>query len=185
LIPDSNKIPKVVFPLLYTWTAYYLVQYYQASYISSHINAGGQIYNWWRTIAVALIGLAVTFISIVVTVYFSDEITNPETVSIYGAAENEIHFNNNNISYIEIGKLGEAFEEIDFFSDENKKFVYVKKIKNDYEISISCNKKVINNPDIIEAFSKMRIEMQKRFPKNKLIFNLVVDRLDNIIKRIK
>jgi hypothetical protein len=72
LIPESDKIPHVVFPLLYTWAIYYLVRHFQGSFISSHISTGGQVYNWGRIIAVSLIGLAITFIAIFGIFYLTD-----------------------------------------------------------------------------------------------------------------
>ncbi len=46
LIPDSVKIPNVVFPLIYSWIASYLVQHYQGGQIDGYITSGGETYNW-------------------------------------------------------------------------------------------------------------------------------------------
>ena len=62
LIPDNVKVPNQIIPLIYTFIAYQFVQIYQKAKITTHINAGGQVYSWWRTIGVALIGLLITFI---------------------------------------------------------------------------------------------------------------------------
>ncbi len=68
LIPDSVNVPKYIIPLVYSWIAYYLVQKYQGSQIDAHLGAGGQAYNWWRVLAVGLIGTVVTLIPIVILV---------------------------------------------------------------------------------------------------------------------
>jgi ABC-type phosphate/phosphonate transport system permease subunit len=62
LIPDNVKVPNQIIPLIYTFIAYQFVQIYQKAKITTHINAGGQVYSWWRTIGVALIGLLITVI---------------------------------------------------------------------------------------------------------------------------
>ena len=62
LIPDTVKIPNQIIPLIYTLIAYQFVQIYQKTNIRTHINAGGQVYGWWRTIGVGLIGLLITVI---------------------------------------------------------------------------------------------------------------------------
>ena len=62
LIPDNVKVPNQIIPLIYTFIAYQFVQIYQKAKIMTHINAGGQVYSWWRTIGVALIGLLITVI---------------------------------------------------------------------------------------------------------------------------
>ena len=183
LIPDSVKIPRAVFPLLYTWATYYLVRHFQGSYISSHLSTGGQVYNWGRTITVSLIGLAVTFIAIVGILYITD--ANPEKVRTYGGANNEIHFDNRDISELESDELAEAFVANNFFGAENKKFVYVKKIRSNYEISISCDKEIVNNPGTTATLAQLRVDMQKKFPKNKIIFKMVADSLDNVVKRFE
>ncbi|HEY6914222.1 MAG TPA: hypothetical protein VI413_06050 [Paludibacter sp.] len=62
LIPDTVKIPNQIIPLIYTIIASQIVQVYQKAKITTHINAGGQVYSWWRTIGVGLIGLVITVI---------------------------------------------------------------------------------------------------------------------------
>ncbi|MBV5282950.1 MAG: hypothetical protein JZU53_11030 [Paludibacter sp.] len=62
LIHDNVKVPNQIIPLIYTLIAYQFVQIYQKAKIMTHINAGGQVYSWWRTIGVALIGLLITVI---------------------------------------------------------------------------------------------------------------------------
>jgi hypothetical protein len=71
LIPDIEKAPRQVIPLAYTLIAYYLVKHYQGENINLHINSGGEIYNWWRTLGVALIGLIITLIVLYVVFCFS------------------------------------------------------------------------------------------------------------------
>ena len=185
LMPNTNRSADYLVPLIYTWIAYYLVQHYQGTNITDHGNAGGQFYNWGRVIAVALIGLAITLIAIVAVVYVSDAITNSETVTTYGAAGSEVHFDNSNMSYIESDKIGEAFIAANFFGAEKKMFVYAKKVGNNFEISISCNEGVLNSPNTTSAFAKLRESIQKSFPQNTIIFVLVVGSLDNVVKRIE
>jgi len=185
LIPNNNRSGEYIVPLIYAWTAYSVAQYYQGSNITSHLNAGGQFYNWGRVIAVALIGLAITFIAIVAVVYISDKASSTETVKAYGTSGDEVHYDSTNLSGTESDKIGEAFIAVHFFGPGNKKSVYVKKVGSNYEISIACNKTVLTNPEIVPAFVQVRDLIQKQFPQNKIIFNLVVDSLDNVVKRIE
>ena len=185
LIPPNNRSGDYLVPLIYTWIAYYLVQHYQGTNITDHVNAGGQFYNWGRTIGIAFIGLAVILVAIVAVVYVSDTVTSTETVKTYGASGDEVHFDSANLSGTESDKIGEAFIAVHFFGPGNKKSVYVKKVGSNYEISIACNKTVLTNPEIVPAFVQVRDLIQKQFPQNKIIFNLVVDSLDNVVKRIE
>lgn len=60
LIPEDTKIPTQLFPLVYIVIASYLTKYFQEQKMNEHIKNGGKKFNWWRTIAVGLIGSAVT-----------------------------------------------------------------------------------------------------------------------------
>lgn len=66
LIPEDIDTPNSIIPILCTLTAYYLVQNFQGQNISSHINSDGQFFGWWRVVAVGMIGLALTLLSIVI-----------------------------------------------------------------------------------------------------------------------
>ena len=59
LIPDINKVPRLIIPLAYTAFAQMLVGKYQGAAIKKHIADGGQTYSVWRAVWVGLIGLAI------------------------------------------------------------------------------------------------------------------------------
>jgi hypothetical protein len=185
LIPGLDRGGRYIIPLAYTWTAYYLVTHYQGENISSHIKAGGQVYNWWRTLGIGLVGLVVTLIVVFSIVYFTDVATSTETTKTYGVMSNELHFDKSNISDAEVNKIADGLTKIAFFDDKIKKYAYVKKVGASYEISISCNKTIKDNADAIAFFDQLRSNMQKLYPVNKIVFNLVVDDLDNVVKRLE
>ncbi len=184
-LPSSNRSGEYLFPLIYAWIAYYLVQHYQGTNIDSHTKAGGQFYNWGRVILVAIIGLAITLVALFAVVFAADGIASTETVKTYGTAQSEIRYDKKNISATEVDKIGQAFVDIGFFATSNKFSVLAKKIGTSYEISIACNDKVKTNPEVATVFAQLRNQMQTKFPQNKIIFNLVIDNLDNVVKRIE
>jgi len=71
LIPGAAKIPTQIIPIAYTLMTYYLVKHFQGRQIIAHTNAGGQFYNWGRTIVIGLIGLAITLVIVIGVIYFS------------------------------------------------------------------------------------------------------------------
>ena len=130
LIPESVKIPNQIIPIIYTVIAYYLVQLYQGPKITAHINAGGRIYSWWRTIGVGLIGLAITIIPIFGIAYFSNTATNAViTTKTYSVMKHEIAFDKNNISESEVDKIADSFTKAAFFDQVAKKCVFAKKVE--------------------------------------------------------
>jgi len=185
LIPGNDRSGEFIMPLIYTWTAYYLVIHYQGANITSHINAGGQFYNWGRVILVAVIGLAILLAALFIIGYTAATITSNELIKTYGTAQSEVLFDKTNISATEVDKIGHAFVDNGLFASSTKIFTYAKKSGSNYEISISCNKTVTTNPQVAEAFTQLRTNMQKNFPQNKIIFNMVVGSLDNVVKRIE
>lgn len=65
LIPDNSKIPNGIIPLIYTGIAFYLFKHFQRQNIEIHIDSGGELFGWWRTIGIGLIGFVITMLIIV------------------------------------------------------------------------------------------------------------------------
>lgn len=185
-IPDSVKIPNQIIPIIYTFIAYQLVQLYQKGKINTHINEGGQIFSWWRTIGIATAGLLITIIPIFGYALLSDSTTTIGTdVKTYGIMNHEISYDQTNITDNEINSLADGFISTTFFDQSITKYVYVRKINQNYEISISCNNSVTSSAESLEPFIQLRNEMQRLFPNNKIIFNLIVENIDNVVKRLE
>jgi len=95
--------------------------------------------------------------------------------------KHEIAFDKNNISESEVNKIADGLTKTTFFDEAVTKYIYAKKVKSDFEIYISCDKSVTNNSEALQPFVQLRSELQTMFPDNKIVFNLVVDNLDNIV----
>lgn len=186
LIPDNIKIPNQIIPLIYTAIAYYLVQHFQGQNISAHLNSGGQLFSWWRTIVVGLIGLAITIIPIFGFALLSDATSSiGSDTKTYGVMKHEIAFDKNNISESEVNKIADGLITTTFFDEAVTKFVYAKKVNNNYELSISVVDGIANDGQALQSFIGLRTDLQTLFPNNKIIFKLVVDNLDNVVKTIE
>lgn len=181
LIPDSLKIPNFVIPLIYVSIASYLVNHFQGQKITAHIKSGGQIYSWWRTIGVALIGLAIIIIPIFSIVYFSDT----ETKKTYDVIGNTISFDKSNIQESETNKLAYGLAKTKFFDQASAKYVYAKKFGTSYALSISCSGIPEDDSAPVKWLVQVRKDMQTMFPSNKIIINLFVDDLHNVVKQIE
>ena len=186
LLIDTEEIPRQIIPLCYTAIAYFLVRHYQGTLINSHINSGGQTYSWWRTIGISLIGAVITFLPIFGIALISDTVKNAEiTTKTFGIIKHEISFDKSNISETEVDKLADGLTETTFFDQTVTKYVFAKKVGNNYEIYISCDNSVTSSSESLAPFVQLRDDMQTLFPNNKIIFNLVVDDLDNVVKRLE
>jgi len=186
ITPTSGKLPQVVFPLIYSWAAYGLAQQFQGKNINAYINSGEAIFSWWRLVGVSLLGCAITVILLFGVIYFSgDNLTAASQTKIYGVMKNEISFDKKNVSEREVDGIADGLTKCTFFDIAVKKEIYVKKVGTSYEISIPCTKDVTVSPDNLTAFVQLRNGMQKLYPQNKIIINLVVDSLDNVVKRLE
>ena len=59
LIPNIEKVPSYIIPIVYAVITQALVQKYQGAAIKSHIDKGGQTYSVWRAVWIGLVGLAI------------------------------------------------------------------------------------------------------------------------------
>lgn len=187
-VPENilDKIPNIVFPLIYMGIAAYCTKLYQEKLINEHIENGGEQFNWGRTIAISIIGISI-LLGAVFSTYFLTETANgrlTESTKTYGTIQHQIVYQNN-IDENEVDKIAEVFKKTTFFDDALTKYVYLEKINNNYEISISCNESVKDDVTASQPFVELRNNMQKFFPDNKIIFKLVVNSLDNVVKRIE
>lgn len=185
-IPDNINIPNIVFPLIYMGIAAYFTKKYQEKKINEHTQNGGEEFNWWRTIGISLLGCIAT-IAVILGLSFLNEAANgrlTESTKTYGTMKHEIAYQSN-INEAEVDKIAESFEKETFFDDSFTKYIYLEKIDNNYEISISCNELIKTDLTTYQSFVALRNNMQKDFPNHKLIFKLVVNNLDNVVKRIE
>jgi hypothetical protein len=58
-IPDVQKLPRYIIPIIYSGIAQYLVQRFQGNAIKEHIQQGGQVYSIWRAVWIGLVGLVI------------------------------------------------------------------------------------------------------------------------------
>ena len=77
LIPNIEKIPSYLIPLIYTGIAQLIIRRTQGNAIKEHIAKGGQVYSVWRALLIGLIGLGISF-AILYGIFL---LTNPETAA--------------------------------------------------------------------------------------------------------
>lgn len=183
--PNAEKLPRYIVPIIFAGITYWIIQYYQGNDIKAHVQAGGGVYSRWRAALVGLIGAIVTLVVLLGVVYAvgTNDIPNG-TTKTYGTIKNQITYEKS-IPETEIDKLAAALTQVTFFDESVAKEVYVKKIGDAYQISISCNASAKGNNEALKYFTQVKTDLQKLYPKNKIVIFLVVDSLDNIIQKIE
>jgi hypothetical protein len=115
--------------------------------------------------------------------YINEEVSR-ETGK-YGAMQHEIDYDKNNVSETEVNKIASAFTSAGFFDNTVTKYVYLDKADNRYELFISCHSSICDSEEDIAAYTQLRSDLQALIPENKIILFLVVDSIDNVVKRIE
>ena len=184
ITPDNFPAP--IIPLIYTAIAYYLVRHFQGQDIDSHLDLGGKLFSWGRTIVVGIIGTAITLIVIFGLVFLSDTVANNSvSTNTYGIMKHEIAYDKSNITEEEVNLIADGLIKTSFFDGAVTKYVFAKKVDTKYELSLSVVAGLEKDNKALQPFEDLRIDMQSLFPNNKIIFNLVVDNLDNVVKRFE
>ncbi|WP_343694909.1 hypothetical protein [Flavobacterium sp.] len=57
-IPENINIPNIIFPIIYTGIASFIIKKYQEKDIKKHLENGGETFGGWRTVLIGLISLA-------------------------------------------------------------------------------------------------------------------------------
>jgi len=186
MIPENSKIPNQMIPLIYTGIAYYLVQHFQGQQIAAHNNLGGQLFSWWRTILVGIIGLTITVIPIFGFYFLSNKIDSASiSTKTFGIKKHEISFDKSNISEREVDNIANGLTKTFFFDDAQQKITCVKKVGNTYEVTIPIIDGISTDNQAMQPFFGLRTDLQTLFPNNKIVLNLVEDNFDNVVKRIE
>jgi hypothetical protein len=143
------------------------------------------MFSGWRALGISLIGVVITVLPLFIVALSIENDGVGDTTRTYGAMKHEISFNADNISETEIDKLADAFTESIFFDDAVTKYVYVEKKENNYELFISCDPSVTEDKDAYLPFIQLKNDVAKFFSNNKIVLNLVVDDISNVVRRIE
>jgi hypothetical protein len=185
LLLNVERVPGLLVPLIYTLAAYIFFRIYQEDKTKTHVRAGGEFFGWGKTTLVALVSLLISLAFILPFAYFAGDFSETATVKTYGRLKHDISFEKANISETEVNGIAEALTKTSFFDNEKTKSVDVKKVGTSYELNLYCNDSIKTNREAIDYFRTLQTDVQKSFPDNKIIFNLVVETPENVVKRLE
>ncbi len=136
------------------------MQKFQGANIAAHINAGGELHSSGRSLAVGIVSLIITFTVGFIILFMIDYGKATDTIKTYGVMKHSIVFDKNNISENDVNKIAEGLTKTNYFDESSTKYVYVKKVNDSFEISISFIDPVENNPEVIKYYVQLRNELQ-------------------------
>jgi hypothetical protein len=183
--PFFDRVPFVVFPLIYAWIFHFVVRATMGEKIEAHFGHGGARVSIGKIILVGVIGAIPTLIlafgiGFLYTAAFDDTVTKT-----FGTLKHEVQYQKRNITEEEVDRIGKALTDAGYFDSEQQKFVDIKKDNEKYEFFLYCNESIKNDPGVYGPYTGLRYDIQKQFPANKIIFNLVIGTPDNVVKRFE
>jgi hypothetical protein len=189
LIPFIDKVPPIAFSAAALVVIHQMINYYLAKRMEAHFYAGGKKTGIGKIILVCVIALILTVSLAIVGVFYftpSSFTSSPNVVTKnYGTLKHEIAYDPGNITVEEVNLIAGALTKGTYFDREIKKTVDVTKEDGRYELFLYCADSVRNNSEVFEIFADLRNDVQKSFPDNKIVINLVVDTQDNVVKRLE
>ena len=72
-IPESVKIPNIVYNLVFAMVALFFVQKYQGKQLKQHVEDGGAVYSNWRAAGIGLLCMVVTVILLLGAYYLVEQ----------------------------------------------------------------------------------------------------------------
>lgn len=184
-MPDTAG-SRFLLPLCNAIIAYIGTQHLQGKNIANHIQEAKPKFGWGRSLLTSLIGAIVTIAVALPLLLLVENLNNNLVSKTFGEIENTIEYDPDNISANSIDSLGKMLTQIYFFDDYQQKYVYVKKLNNSYNLYIPVvDKEVIKDFDFDRELRIFKADLQALYPKNRIIFNIVVDDIDNVLKKLE
>lgn len=66
------EIPPYLVPLTYVLLAYFFVKRFQKNNIDAHVDAAGELFNWWKVVRIILLCFFITIVVMIIVVLFLD-----------------------------------------------------------------------------------------------------------------
>jgi len=183
-IPVLDRLPNFVFYALQIGLVLGITRGYLLNDMTQHIAAGKAVYGWGNTIIVAIISMVITLVPILAFLYLGPGSFDRTTTRSYGKLKHEIVFDSGNITELEVGRIASALTSAGFFDEEMQKTVDAEKSNDRFIITMYCNE-TARDPEFIELSKTLRSDVQKLFPANPIVIDLVIGTPENRITRLE
>ncbi len=183
-IPALDRVPNIAFYGLQVGLTIGAIRGYLTTDIYDHINANKPVCGWGNTILVAVISGILTLGPLIGLAYVSPGTFDNSTTRYYGKLKHEIVFDPANISEAEVERIASALTSTNFFDTEMQKTVDVEKSDHRFIITLYCTEEA-RAPEWIDFHKNFHSDLQKFFPANPIVIDMVVGTPDNRIARLE
>lgn len=183
-IPLLDQIPNAVFHGLQVGVALGAIRAYLPTDITADVESKKGVYGWGNTLFIGFISLILTLVPLVAFIYLSPATFDTTTTRYYGTLKHEIVFDQSNLTESEVGRIAAALTSTAYFDEEVKKSVYAAKSSSRYIITVYCTEEA-RSAEVIDLYKGLRYDLQKSFPANPIVVDMVVETPDDRIARLE
>ncbi len=109
---------------------------------------------------------------------------NQRIARYYGPLKHEVVFDPSNLTNAEVDQIGYALNSAGFFDDVQTKSVDAEKTDERFIITIYSNESA-RDTEFLELCKTLRSDVQKSFPTNPIVIDVVIDTPQNRIARLE
>jgi len=183
LILTVDSIPSYFIPALHLGITFGVIQGYLSESIHAYLAASKPVYGWTNTI---LISIAAAAVSVGVIVLPTLLVPGAEPITkYYGDLRHEIKYDPENLSEIEIDRLAGSLTQAGYFDEVQPKTIDASKSGERYVLNLYCNETIRTDPQAKTPFEELRSDVQRSFPHNPIVFDLVIGTPENRVTRLE
>lgn len=182
-VTTLDRIPNVVFWAVQMGLTFGLYRAYLARPVEEHLNEGNSEFGWGNTIAIALSSLVLTLGILFAILYFNGAFSGA-SVKYFGTLRHEVAYDEKNVTPGEVDEIGAALTGAGFFDQELPKTVDVAKDGDRLILNMYCSE-TARDPEFIQLVRGLREDVQRSFPTNPIVIDLVIGTPENRIARVE
>ena len=161
-LPDeiADKIPNMIFTALYTGVVFIFYQPYLAEKINEKIVESDNKMSNWNVAGLTLLGFIFNMIIIFGIAFY--EPAFPGEKITFGQLNNEVFYDNESVSEIEVKKTGEVLTEFGYFQDDYQLSVRIERKLGKLHLILPLQKEYWNETEILYELDMLKKDLKSR-----------------------
>jgi len=158
-----DKIPDIVFTLLYTAIIYFVYHTFFAKLINPLISEEENKASNWLVAGYTLFGLIIT---LAIILWFSyEQPTFSGDIANFGKADNEVYYDANNIDSNELNIVGNTLTSYGYFDDESQASVQIQEFDGKYELSLVILYEYFESKELMAFIDLLKNDLENQLNK--------------------
>jgi hypothetical protein len=183
-LPDnSSTIGDRAIPLVYTLVSIVIYNVTQKDKVATHINSGGALQSWGKTILVSIISVLL-FLGVIFGYVFLDDAAS-QGLKTYGKVNNQVYYNKGTITNTDVDKIAHILEETGYFDDDVQVGINLDRVDKTLEVSCYVNQEAWNDPEAITYYTLLKEQLQNQLLPEKVVLKLTDAETGDVKKKLE